>query len=160
MSPRPCALLLLCACQSFELRSSNDIGAITLFPSFVTLAPVQPGATATFDVTLRGRDTLRGMQWLPGFGSKLLVATNEIGLYATDPEADPSVEPSFQVSYTLRDEIGVADDTAVPIDDGILRFFFQQQEPVDLWAEVDHSLPIAPTDPARNDPDAPAETAP
>jgi hypothetical protein len=149
----PCLLL---GCQAFELRSFDDISAVRVYPPFTKVAPVEPGTYGRFPVTLKGRDTLRGMQWLPGFGSSLLVRTDEIGEYAVDPDADHVVEPSFYISYTLYQEIGTLEDSATWPDDGVLRFFFTFQDPIDVWVEVDNDL--APPD--DTDPDAPTEEAP
>jgi hypothetical protein len=146
-------LLSLLGCQQFRLVSFDDINAVRVFPAVVRLPLLDANTTGQFPVTLRGRGTLRGMQWLPGFGSRLLVQTGEIGDYFTDPSADPDVEPSFDISYSLRDAVRDPLDTGSPPDDGVLRFFFNSQDPVDIWVVIDPDL-VADL----SDPDAPSDS--
>ena len=79
------SLSVLGGCQDWILRSFADIDAVVITPDAVSVPPVDPGQMGSFPVKLEGRGNMRGMQWLPGFGSRLVVSTNEIGSYAVEP---------------------------------------------------------------------------
>lgn len=127
--------LLLLGCADYTLLPPDGAGvSMRVCPAPIRLPP--PGEDARFDVGVAGRDVLVGLRWHPAQGSRLDIDVSVVGERTIGIRGD-----RFGLGYSLFDT--VAPDTATARDDGILRLFFRESPPVDVWVEVVRGAELA-----------------
>ncbi len=134
------SVMWLASCGgTFTIREAGSGGGtMKVDPSFQLVSRIERDVFGTFRVSIRGRDTLVGVRWLPGFGSRLRVVETDFGdQWALGADPDSRVEGvPLDFRYELIGEPPPPQDTGAALDAGILRLFFEEHPPVDTWVEV------------------------